>query len=354
LLVLLVVALPLLSACGSESLPASDAFSTPTPPLEETRNSATRLPSPDLVLDRMGTAEDLEPTKAEVDSALRTLGGGFIGIVACTLESEYHSTVAKAAQERAAQLGIRTEVFDSAARPETQVPAIEDFVSKGARVLVLCVLDPQRVQSAVMAATNRGITIVQYAGRESSGNGISVSIEESDLGCAAGEIAGDLIAAEKGGKATVAILDYPDLPSIVRRTESMERCLTSRAPEARVVCCFLGATEENGRKSMAAVLKSFPDVDVVASINDAGAYGAIAALEAAGKDPQSTFVVGIDGEARALDLLQQGKYYRGTVDTSPAATGLMSINGAIKLLSGATVPKSIRVSVRKITPDTLK
>ena len=298
----------------------------------------------------MGVPEDLEPGAGDVQAARLALGDRFIGIISCTMGTEYHATVANAARARAEGFGFRAEVFDSRAEPDTQAGAVRDFMERGAAAIIICVLDPQMVSDAIWEASNSGVAVVQYAGRESSANGISVSVEESDLGCAAGSIAGDAINAEKNGEATVAILDYPDLPALAARTESIEKCLKAEAPRATVQCCYLGGTEENGETSMAAALKIHPDIDAVVSINDAGAYGAIDALGKAGKDGRSTIVVGIDGEERAREMTAKGDYFRGTVDTNPVLTGRMAANGAIMLLAGKSVPKSVKVPVSRITP----
>jgi len=329
-LAIVLVAAIALSACGGAATPAP--------------------PKPNLTTQALGTADDLVPTQAEIDAAKAVLGdSGLVGIVACTLSTEYHSTVPNAAKARADELGIKTEIFDSEVKAEKQISAIENFVSKGADAIVLCVLDPKVIEAAVKEAADAGVFIIQYAGRESAVNGIGISIEDADLGCAAGEIAGDLIVSEKGGEATVAILDYPDLPQVVVRADNIEKCLKDIAPNVNIVGRFLGGTTENGLKSMETALQAHPDIDVVASINDAGAYGALTALEAAGKDPATTIIVGIDAEQQAKDLIKQGGYYRGTVDTAPATTGEMVINAAVKILSSATVAKNIRVPVEKVT-----
>ena len=356
LTVILIVA-TLLSACAPAATPAPTAMPTSAPPTAEPTAAPTEIvaPHPTLLTDQLGTADDLIPTQAEIDTAKATLGtDGLIGIVACTMSTEYHSTVANSAKEAADKLGLPAEIFDSEVKADKQISAIENFVAKGAKVIVLCVLDPKVIEAAVREAADQGVFIVQYAGRESAVNGISVSIEDADLGCAAGEIAGDLIVKEKNGQANVAILDYPDLPQVVVRADNIEKCLKEKAPDVTIVGRFLGGTTENGLTSMETALQAHPEIDVVASINDAGAYGALTALQAAGKDPKTTIIVGIDAEAKAKDLIKQGDYYRGTVDTSPAKTGEMVINAAIKLLASATVPKNIRVPVTKMTADTLK
>ena len=316
--------------------------------------TSTPRPLPALWADRLGTAQDLVPTEAEIAAAKTALGTkGFIGIVACNLSSEYHATVPKAAQLLAEKLGLRIEVFDSETKADRQIAAIENFVSKGAQVIAICAIDPKVVEKAVKDAAAQGVYMLQYAGRDLAVNGIGISIEDADLGCAAGEIAGDLIVKEKNGQAMVAMLDYPSLPNVVERANQIEACLKQKAPDAKIVGRYLGGTPENGLASLENALQAHPDIDVVVSINDAGAFGAIKALEVAGKDPQTTIVVGIDADAQAKDLIKQGKFYRGTVDTSPALTGEMVVNAAIKLLAGSSAPKNVRVPVTKITKDSL-
>jgi ribose transport system substrate-binding protein len=352
----------LLAACGATSTPQ-------VPTGVSTLSAATTAPTatpmlatdgqlhPTLTSDSLGSADDLAPTNDEIAVAKATLGSGLIGVVACTLSTEYHSIVAADAQARAETLGFRVEVFDSQAKAERQPDAIKDFVTRGAKIIAVCILDPKIAGEAIKAAEDAGTYVVQFGGSALDVNGVTIGGGEGsdiDLGCAAGEVAGDLIAQEKSGKATVAILDYPTLPQIVLRADSIERCLRTRASGAAVVGRWLGGTTDNALTSMRAALQAHPTIDVVVSINDAGAYGALSALENAGKDPEYTIVVGIDGESHARELIKQGGFFRGSVDTSPSLTGRLLIDAAVKLLANATIPKNIRVPVTKITAETLR
>lgn len=60
---------------------------------------------------------------------------------------------------------------------------------------------------------------------------------------------------------------------------------------------------------------------------------------------------GIDAEKQAIELIAAGGMYKGTVDTSPAKTGEMTINAAIKLLAGSEFPQNIAVPVTLVTAD---
>ncbi|GAB4439741.1 MAG: substrate-binding domain-containing protein [Anaerolineae bacterium] len=303
----------------------------------------------------MGTAADLEPTAEEIAAAQAALGDGVVGIVSCTMGNEWHAAAAEAAAARLAEVGLRAEVFDSQADTELQISGIESFTARGVSALVICVLDPPAVANALQEAAEAGIAIVQYAGRESAQQfgGVSIAIEDADLGWAAGEYAGQLIAEELGGEAVVAILDYPDLPNVVIRADNIEAALLEAAPGATVVGRYLGGTADFGLTSMESALQAHPDINVVVSINDAGAYGAVQALEAAGKGPDEVIVVGIDAEAQALQYLQDGYYFRGTVSTAPDANGLLAANAVVKLLAGADAPANVRVPIELITAETL-
>ena len=315
--------------------------------------SAPTASAPTLLTDKLGTAADLVPTAAEITAAKAALGSGKVGIIPCTMGSDYHSTVANSAMDEAKKQGITAEIFDPQAKAEQQISAIENFVSAGAKAIVICVLDPAVVKSALQAAADAGVYIVQTSGRESAINGIGISVDDADLGCANGQLAGEAINKVLGGKATVAILDYPDLPNVVIRADNIEKCLKEVAPNATIVGRFKGGTTDFGQTSMENALQANPNIDVVASINDAGAYGALTALEAAGKDPAKTIIVGIDGEAHAKELIKQGGMYYGTIDANPAGTGVMAIDAVIKLLAHATVEKNIKVDIIKETKDTL-
>ncbi len=317
--------------------------------LTASAQEATPEATPEPVL--LGTAEDLVPTDAEIEAAKAALGAdGFVGIIACTLSTEYHSTVAESANTHLEELGIPSKLFDSEINVEKQISAIENFTSSGAKVIVVCLFDPPSVLSALQAAAEQGVQIVQYAGRQLADlGGVTISIEDADLGTAAGEYAAQLITDELGGQANVAILDYPDVANVVIRANAIRAAIEVGAPDAVIVGNYLGGTTENGLSSMESALVEHPEINVIVSINDAGALGAMQALENAGKT--DAIIVGIDAEAQARALIAEGGMYRGTVDTSPAETGVMSGNAAVKLLAGSEFLQNIAVPTTLISKE---
>ena len=351
-LIPLLITIMVLAAC------APAAVEEVAPVVEEVvvveEEAAPLYGEPTLVTEGLGVAADLEPTSDEITAAIAHLtdDDSFVGIIACTYSTDYHSSVPDAAVEYAESAGIKVETFDSEIDVEKQISGIENFVSSGADVIVVCVFDPPSVESALKEAADAGVYIVQYAGRNvAEFGGVSISIEDEDLGKAAGEYAAKLIVDELGGEANVAILDYPDVANVVVRADAIRAAIVENAPDTIIVGNYLGGTTEFGLTSMETALQEHPEINVVASINDAGAYGAMQALEAAGKTADDTIIVGIDAEPQAIEYINAGTMYRGTVDTAPAETGRMTLKAAIKLLAGATLPQNIRVPVNLITVE---
>ena len=192
-----------LTACGAGSTPQAPAAvptfaaaATATLTSTPARASGAK-PQPTLTTGSLGIADDLAPTDEEIALARATLAGGLIGVIACTLSTEYHSIVAADAQARAEALGFRVQVFDSQAQAERQPGAVKDFVARGAKIIAVCVLDPKIVGDAIKQAEDSGIYIVQFGGAALDVNGVTIGGGDEgdiDLGCAAGEVAGDLIA----------------------------------------------------------------------------------------------------------------------------------------------------------------
>ncbi|MBN1265589.1 MAG: sugar ABC transporter substrate-binding protein [Anaerolineales bacterium] len=357
---LLLVLVLLLAACAPAAVetpaeePVVEEEAVVEEPVEEEAQveEPMEFAEPTLITEGLGTADDLAPTDEEIGLAVAHLDAdeSFIGIVACTYSTDYHSAVPDAAVAYAEDYGISVETFDSEIDVERQISGIENFVSSGADVIVVCVFDPPSVQSALEEAAAAGVYIVQYAGRDAGAfGGVTISIEDSDLGKAAGEYAAQLINDEMGGAANVAILDYPDVANVVLRADAIAAAITELSPDAVIVGNYLGGTTENGLSSMETALQEHPEINAVVSINDAGAYGAMQALEANGNTAEDTIIVGIDAEPQAIEYINNDTMYRGTVDTAPAETGRMTIMAAVKLLAGSTLPQNIRVPVNLVT-----
>ena len=65
-------------------------------------------------------------------------------------------------------------------------------------------------------------------------------------------------------------------------------------------------------------------------------------------------IVGIDAEQQAKEDILKDYFFRGTVDTSPAITGVLTARAAVKLLAKSKFPQNIAVPVTLVNKDLLE
>ena len=301
-----------------------------------------------------GPASEAVPSPDEIIVAQRALGDrGFIAYVTCNQTSEYHATQAREMGDFARAYGLAYSVYDSNTDPYEQLTQIERARTDGAKALILCPLDVDLLKESLTSVQQAQIPLVILSPDLSSYGGVLVVGDDYLTGFKAGELAGQIISEEMDGQADVVILDFPDLPYIVTRANGLEDGILSKAPQAHIVGRYRGATPQFGEESIHQLITDAVHFDVIASINDAGSFGAINALKAADIGPDEVFITSVDAEQLARRYIQQGYYMRGSVDVGREHFSHAVINSITRQLAGATMPERILVPPGDvITADT--
>lgn len=315
----------------------------------------TPMPTAVVLAGRRGTASQVAPSQQEIAAARSRLGQqGFITYVACTLNSEFHSGLSREIRDLATRYQLELRVYDSDADPYQQITQIERARSDGTTALIICPLDPKLLVNTLSSAQAQKIPMVFFANDMPSYGGVLVAGDNYELGLEPGELAGQIIKNEMGGSADVVILDYPTLPDMVLRADGIEAGVKKLAPDARIIGRFLGGTRQNGEASVEQLIRDGTHFDVIVSINDAGAFGAIDAMKAAGFAPDSVAIVSVDAELLAQQYIADGYFMRGSVQASRIETAHALMNAMVKLLAGGSLPEMVIVPPGKmITRDTL-
>ncbi len=303
------------------------------------------------------TSSEIVPTIDEIESAKQALGeDGFVGIIACNLSSEYHATLNREIGSFLLEQGISRKVYDSENEAYDQIPILEQALAEGAQGIILCPLDYSLLDAPLETIEANNVPFVLLSNEDNLYGGVRLSGNEDNysMGLTVGEFAGELIQDELDGEAKVVILDFPDMPIIVERADGLEDGLLSVAPSAEVVGRYIGALEDNGRESIEQLLEDDIDFDVILSINDAGSYGAIVALEEADIAQDAVMIASIDAERKAVDYMREGRFIRGSLSVGRQEMALTSANVMIKMLAGGVIPESIIIeSGDMVTPETL-
>jgi ribose transport system substrate-binding protein len=161
-----------------------------------------------------------------------------------------------------------------------------------------------------------------------------VSAKEWDMGYTIGLEAGKWIRDKLNGQAEVLILANDRIPQMITRKEGVIAGMTEHAPGAEVVAVQDANITELGMRVTENVLQAHPNLKVVVALNDAGALGALAAVESAGRDSDDFFIGGVDATPEAREKIDGGTVFRASVDNIPYENGMMDIEIMQRLLAG--------------------
>lgn len=302
-----------------------------------------------------GALESLLPTTADIATARQALGSdGFIAIIPCNTSSEYHAALVRELASFARESGLETRVYDPDSDAYTQLTLLERAIAEGVRGIVLCPLDLELIGPTMQEVKRAKIPFVSQASDMGEYGGVQILTDSRLLGRKPGEYIGQVVRDEFGGEAKVVVMGFEDLPDLVARADAMVDALLEYAPNAEVVARVRGATPDWGKESIEALLADGVEFNVILSINDAGAFGAVEALEAAQIPYEDVIIGSVDAEILAQRYIREGKYFRGTVEAGRTVYASAAIDVIIKLLSGNTIPEFVFIPPGElVTKETL-
>ncbi|MEO8394179.1 MAG: protein kinase [Chloroflexota bacterium] len=318
----------------------------PTPP---------HAPPPTVLEDKTDVSSNSTPSADEIAKARARLGDtGFIAYITCNQTSQYHSAQAREIGDIATQYGIKSRIYDSDNKKEAEISQIERARADGATGLIVCPLDLKTLTDTLSSVQQAGLPLVMMTANADNYGGVLIAGDDYLMGLESGRAAGRIIRDEMGGRANVIILDYPDLDYLVTRANGLEDGVLEIAPGAHVIGRSLGGTSDNGEQSVTKLINDGVKFNVILSINDAGSYGAIAAMEKANFDPNSVVISSIDAESVARQYIQSGHFMRASVDVGRLMFSQTAVNTMVKLLAGSTLPETYLVPPGQvITRDNL-
>jgi serine/threonine protein kinase/DNA-binding LacI/PurR family transcriptional regulator len=300
------------------------------------------VPTPTILLGETGTLADTIPTDNEISRAQHRVGrNGFIAFITCNRTSEYHAGYTREIVDTFGDYGLAVTIYDSNSNEARQIPLIEQARSEGATGLVICPLNIGLLTTTLESIKSAEIPLVLTHAGDHNYGGVAMGADDYLLGLRPGQFAGRLIRDELDGRAEVILLDYPDLPQIVRRADGLEDGLLEFAPDAHIVGRFKGATADFAYESVSELLEDGVIFNVIVSINDAGSFGAIDALDDADYEPDQVIVVSVDAEELAKEYIREEYFMHGSVALDRSQQTQAATNSMIKLLAGGTLPEII-------------
>ncbi len=304
-----------------------------------------------------GSAAEIAASPEEIAQAQHILGSdGFIAYIACTLNSQFQSVRAREMSDYASADGLAYRVYDSGNDDYKQLTLIEQARLDGAKAIILCPLNPNVLSDSLTSVESAEIPLVLTASISTSYGGVMLSEDDQEIGRSAGSFIGQSLIDQGNKAAKVVILDAPDYPFSDGRVQGFLDGLGTFISNVEVVGRFEGGTDqETGRTAIAKLLSEGQQIDVIFSVADSGAYGAIAALEAAQVAPDAVMIASVNAESVALDHVAHNEYLRASVNVGLDVGSRAAFDAAVKLLGGGTLPEVLTLPPGNlITRDIIK
>lgn len=240
---------------------------------------------------------------------------------------------------------------------DTQIQAIENAIAKGQQGILITPNGPG-VNPAMKKARDAGLYVIALDTPPDPADTVDITFATDNF--EAGQLIGKWTAAQlKGQKANIAMLDlFSDKVVSVdynrdqgfldgmgidtkdKKKNGDEAKTGSYSGGDYSIACNepTQGAEDGGRTAMETCLSKDSDINVIYTINEPAAYGAAAALKAAGKSTDDVLIVSVDGGCQGVKAVTDG-----TIDaTSQQYPVKMAEDGvkAIKKISdGGKAPK---------------
>jgi ribose transport system substrate-binding protein len=228
------------------------------------------------------------------------------------------------------------------ARQQNQV---KDFIVKKVSAIVLCPCDSKAIGPAIREANKAGIPVftADIGCLDPTAKVVSHIATDNLQG---GRLAADAVVEALHGKGKVAILDYPEVESVLLRTKGFEERLAElhRNPDVKIqVVAKLpgGGDKAISFKAAQDLIQAHADLNAIFAINDPSALGARAALENAGKADQIQ-IIGFDGQPEGKQAIKDGKLYADPIQF-PDRIGRETFRTFLKYMNGEDVPKQLLI-----------
>lgn len=255
---------------------------------------------------------------------------------------ELEAGLKEAAGERGYELLIAAGEFDVA----MQKDQIADFIVKKVSAIILCPCDSRSIGTSVEAANEAGIPVFT-ADIACLAEGARVVCHVASDNVDGGRLAARAMAEALGGAGEVAIIDHPEVESVIQRVRGFEEEMGKREGIRIVSRLPGGGVKDKAFQVAEDLLQAHPDLAGIFGINDDSALGALAAVEKAGKQ-EEVVIVGFDAVPEAREAIRAGKIYADTIQ-NPKVIGRKTVEALANYLAGEEVPPRILVPCDLLT-----
>jgi ribose transport system substrate-binding protein len=263
-----------------------------------------------------------------------------VGVSLLTRTHPFYQDLEAGLNEAAAAAGFKLLITAGEFDVARQKDQINDFIVRKVDAIIVAPCDSKSIGTAIKAANDAGIPVFT-ADIACLAEGVKVVSHIASDNVAGGALAAQAVAQALGGSGQVAIIDHPEVESVIQRVRGFEDELR-RHTGIQIVAKLSGrGVKDQAFRTAEDILQAHPDLDAIFGINDDSALGALAAVEKAGKTGRVR-IVGFDAVPEARAAIKAGKIYADVVQ-QPRQIGLKTIEAVKSYISGAAVAPTILI-----------
>ncbi len=272
----------------------------------------------------------------------------YVGVTLLTRDVFYQQ-LEEGLEKEAEANGITLRVQSAEKDLNMQTAQIENFITQRADALVVCPVDSVGIGAAIERANQRGIPVFTADIRSEEGKVVSHIASNNYQG---GLLAGGYLAEALGNQGEVAIIDHPEVASVQERVRGFKDAIKKHPNMTIVDEPSAQGDRDRAMVVMQNMLLSHPDIKGVFAVNDNCALGALAALEAAGRD--DIIIIGFDATPEAQQAIKKGGALKADVIQHPVEIGITTIQTIVRHLGGQEVPIEIPIDTGIVDKESLE
>jgi fructose transport system substrate-binding protein len=238
---------------------------------------------------------------------------------------------------------------------QSQVRAIRDMTRRGAQGILIAPTDSEAVVPAIREARRAGVTVIAVDTPTDPESAVDALFATNNT--RAGELIGRYASAkarDEGFKPQIAMLDLaPGIGSGEQRHDGFLEGFGVEDGDPEIVGSVdTEGDEAKGRAGMEQLLRANPSINVVYTVNEPAAFGAAAALDAAGKSQDDVILVSVDGGCDAIKDGVRPGVIDATAQQYPENMAREGVEALAKAARGGAEPSGyLDTGVELITGD---
>jgi ribose transport system substrate-binding protein len=229
-----------------------------------------------------------------------------IGFSQASSNSAHRNTMTKRNQEYAAEhfKDVNLIVTNAEGQSAKQISDVESLMVQGMKVLMISAQDSAAIAPTIKEVMAAGIPVITLERSIDAPVTLHVGPHNKPIGVLAGKFVVDKL----GGKGNVVeIKGDPAVAPAVERHDGFAEAIAGT--KIKVIAeTHADWDQEKALKFMEDTLQRFPpgEIQAVYAHNDNMAFGALRAIQAAGRDKEGILIIGIDGENAAIRAVAKG------------------------------------------------